>query len=45
MLYSYYAPLQPVYDRFYNVMNSSKHQENFYTQFFSTLFSSSTSST
>ena len=45
MLYSYYAPLQPVYDRFYNVMSSSKHQENFYTQFFSTLFSSSTSST
>jgi hypothetical protein len=43
MLYSYYAPLQPVYDRFYNVMNSSKHQENFYTQFFSTLFSSSSS--
>ncbi|MBO7349100.1 MAG: hypothetical protein J6U27_04005 [Spirochaetales bacterium] len=42
MLYSYYAPLQPVYDTAYNVMNSSKHQENFYTQFFSTLFSSNT---
>ncbi|MBQ2527807.1 MAG: hypothetical protein II544_03550, partial [Spirochaetales bacterium] len=40
MLYSYYAPLQPVYDAAYNVMSSSKHQENFYTQFFSTLFSS-----
>ena len=42
MLYNYYAPLQPVYDRFYNVMSSSKHKDNFYTQFFTTLFSSTT---
>lgn len=45
LLYSYYAPLQPLYDRFYNVLNSDKHTDNFYTQFFTTLFSTTTSST
>lgn len=45
LLYSYYAPNQPLYDRFYNVLNSDKHTDNFYTQFFSTLFSTTTSST
>lgn len=45
LLYSYYAPLQPLYDRFYNVLNSDKHTDNFYTQFFTTLFSNTTSTT
>ena len=45
LLYSYYAPIQPVNDRFYNVLNSDKHTDNFYTQFFTTLFSNTTSST
>ena len=42
MLYGYYAMQQPVYDRFYNVLGSDKHVDNFYSQFFATLFSSST---
>lgn len=41
MLYNYYATMQPVYDRFYNVINSDKHTDNFYTQFFATVLSSS----
>lgn len=45
LLYGYYAPNQPRDDRFYNVLNSDKHTDNFYTQFFSTLFSTTTSST
>ena len=45
LLYQYYAPLQPAYDRFYNVLLSNKHTDNFYTQFFTTLFSTTTSST
>ncbi len=40
MLYGYYAPTQPAYDRFYNVISSSKHVDNFYTQFIATVFSS-----
>ncbi len=42
MLYAYYAAMQPAYDRFYNVIASDKHTDNFYTQFFATVFSSST---
>ncbi len=42
MLYSYYAMQQPVYDKFYSVLASDKHVDNFYSQFFSTLFSSTT---
>ncbi|MDT3389640.1 MAG: peptidylprolyl isomerase [bacterium] len=42
MLYNYYAPQQPAYDRINNALNSSLHENNFYTQFFTTLFSSST---
>lgn len=42
MLYNYYAPQQPAYDRINNALNSNLHVNNFYTQFFSTLFSSST---
>ena len=38
-LYQYYAPLQPAYDRFYNVLLSDKHTDNFYSQFLSSLFS------
>ena len=45
LLYGYYAPYQPRDDRFYNVLNSDKHTDNFYTQFFTTLFSTSSSST
>ena len=45
LLYGYYAPYQPRDDRFYNVLNSDKHTDNFYTQFFSTLFSTTSSST
>lgn len=45
LLYGYYSPNQPRDDRFYNVLNSDKHTDNFYTQFFSTLFSTTTSST
>ncbi len=42
MLYSYYAPQQPIYDRFYNIISSDKHTDNFYVQFLSTVLSSST---
>ena len=42
LLYNYYALSHVSYDRFYNVLNSDKHVDNFYTQFFTTLFSSST---
>ncbi len=42
MLYGYYAMQQPMFDKFYSVLGSDKHVDNFYTQFFSTLFSSST---
>ena len=41
LLYQYYAPLQPAYDRFYNVLTSSKHTDNFYSQFLTSLFSTS----
>ena len=44
LLYSYYAPIQPRDDRFYNVLNSDKHTDNFYNQFLSTLFPSDSSS-
>ena len=40
MLYNYYAPQQPAYDRINNALSSSLHESNFYTQFFTTLFSS-----
>ena len=40
MLYNYYAAMQPVYDRFYNVLNSDKHTDNFYTQFLTTVLAS-----
>ena len=42
MLYNYYASQQPAYDRIYNALASNLHENNFYTQFFMTLFSSST---
>ena len=42
MLYNYYAAQQPAYDRINNALNSKLHENNFYTQFFSTLFSSTT---
>ena len=42
MLYNYYAAQQPAYDRIYNAFASNLHVNNFYTQFFATLFSSST---
>ena len=42
MLYNYYAPQQPAYDRINNALNSSRHVNNFYTQFLTTLFSSAT---
>ena len=42
MLYNYYAPQQPAYDRINNALNSSRHVNNFYTQFITTLFSSAT---
>ena len=41
LLYQYYAPLQPLYDRFYNVLGSDKHTNNFYAQFLTSLFSTS----
>lgn len=41
LLYQYYAPLQPAYDRFYNVLLSDKHTDNFYAQFLTSLFSTS----
>ena len=41
LLYQYYAPLQPAYDRFYNVLLSDKHTDNFYSQFLTSLFSTS----
>ena len=41
LLYQYYAPLQPAYDRFYNVLTSDKHTDNFYAQFLTSLFSTS----
>ena len=41
LLYQYYAPLQPAYDRFYNVLLSNKHTDNFYSQFLTSLFSTS----
>jgi hypothetical protein len=42
MLYNYYAAQQPAYDRINNALNSDKHVNNFYTQFITTLFSSTT---
>ena len=42
MLYNYYAAQQPTYDRIYNAFASNLHVNNFYNQFFATLFSSST---
>ena len=42
MLYNYYAAQQPAYDRIYNAFASNLHVNNFYNQFFATLFSSST---
>lgn len=39
LLYDYYATTQPVYDRFYNVLSSNRHLDDFYVQFFNTLFS------
>ena len=41
LLYNYYAQQQPAYDKINIVLNSSKHVNNFYTQFFNALFSSS----
>lgn len=40
LLYNYYAPTQPAYDKFYVILNSNKHVDNFYSQFVNTLFSS-----
>jgi hypothetical protein len=42
LLYNYYAMQQPAQDRVYSVISSDKHVDNFYNQFFATLFSSST---
>ena len=42
LLYNYYAMQQPAQDRIYSVISSDKHVDNFYNQFFATLFSSST---
>ena len=42
MLYNYYAPQQPAYDRINNALNSDRHVNNFYTQFITSLFSSTT---
>ena len=39
IIYQYSAPFQPVYDRFYNVLKSDKHTDNFYGQFLSSLLS------
>ncbi|MGP1508756.1 MAG: peptidylprolyl isomerase [Sphaerochaeta sp.] len=41
MMYGYYANMQVAYDRFYNILNNDSHTDNFYTQFFSMLYSSS----
>ncbi|MGX8681520.1 MAG: hypothetical protein ACSW74_02560, partial [Spirochaetales bacterium] len=42
LMYKYYAMQQPALDRFNNVITSNKHVDNFYNQFFATLFSSAT---
>ena len=42
LMYSYYAMQQPAMDRFAAVLASDKHVDNFYSQFFATLFSSAT---
>ena len=42
MLYNYYASQQPAYDRMNNALASNLHVNNFYNQFFATLFSSTT---
>ena len=42
LMYNYYALQQPAMDRFNNVLASDKHVDNFYNQFFATLFSSAT---
>ena len=44
-LYYYYAQYQPAYDKFYSVLNSDKHTDNFYTQFFTTVFGNATTTT
>ena len=43
-LYYYYAQYQPAYDKFYSVLNNDKHTDNFYTQFFTTVFGNATTS-
>ena len=43
LLYDYYAQYQPAYDKFYNVLGSDKHTDNFYAQFFSMILGSSLS--
>lgn len=42
LMYNYYAMQQTALDRFNNVLTSDKHVDNFYNQFFATLFSSAT---
>ena len=42
LMYNYYAMQQPALDRFYTAISSDKHVDNFYNQFFATLFSSQT---
>ena len=39
MYYAYYAASQPVYDAIYAAFNSSKFEDNFYAQFFASLYS------
>lgn len=42
--YNYYSGTQAVYDKFYAIFASEKFTDNFYSQFLTQLFSSSTSS-